>query len=248
MGRAAGQAPAYQGISEQNPTGSSAIGRVGLVAAFDMSTRTADGWLRDFSPMGHHGEILGTRTSGGAWGNGLSFPSAADRVDLPETTAWALDGPLSVLLWFRLEALGLHQHILACDDKFAVWLTEGNLLRFVDTVGDGAMTREPLAAGRWYSVAGVFEGTKGDPLTFNNIRVFVDGARVSVDLVGQPSGRPVWNPGRLYKSDACFVGFESHQGEATHQKLRFGGVIDELLVFSRAVTDAEVAVHAARPR
>ena len=238
----------YQGISDQNPAGARGIYRTGLVGAFDMSTRTVDGRLRDFSTLGHHGRILGTRSLPGTWGSALSFPSAADRVDLPDTTAWAIDGPLSVLLWFRLDTLGLHQHVLACDDKFAVWLTENNLLRFVDTVGDGAMTREPLVAGRWYSVAGVFQGTKGTELSSANIRVFIDGRQVAVDLVGQPSGRPTWNPGRLHDNDACFIGFESHQGEPLHQSLRFGGAIDDVLVFSRPVTDAEVAIHATRPR
>ena len=182
------------------------------------------------------------------FGTAMTFPTAADRVDLPETPAWSIDGPLSVLLWFRLETLGLHQHLLACDDKFALWLTEADLLRFVDTVGDGAMTREPLSAGWWYSVAGVFDGSKGTPLTPSNIRIFVGGKPVAVDQVGQPVSRPVWNPGRLYDTDACFLGFESHQGEAAHQTLRFGGALDDVLVFNRAVTAAEVAIHATRSR
>lgn len=243
-----GQGTNYLGVSEQNPSGASGISDAGLVAAFDMSTTTETGALRDFSSHRHHGRIRGTRRSPGMFGAAMTFPTAADRVDLPETAAWSIDGPLSVLLWFRLDTLGLHQHLLACDDKFAVWLTEANLFRFVDTVGDGAMTREPLSAGRWYSVAGVFEGSKGTALTPTNIRIFVDGKPVAVDPVGQPASRPVWNPGRLYDSDACFLGFESHQGETTHQTLRFGGAIDDVLVFNRAVTAVEVAIHAARPR
>jgi len=242
-----GQGPTYLGVSERNPTGAPGISDAGLVGAFDMSTTTETGTLKDFSPQRHHGRVLGTHSGPGVFGSAMTFPSAADRVDLPETAAWSIDGPLSVLVWFRLDTLGLHQHILACDDKFALWLTEANLLRFVDTVGDGAMTREPLSAGRWYSVAGVFEGSTGTSLTLSNIRVFVDGKPVAVELVGQPRSGPLWNPRRLYDSDACFLGFESHQGEATHQTLRFGGAIDDVLVFNRAVTVAEVAIHAARP-
>ena len=243
-----GQGTSYRGVSELNPTGAPGIGAAGLVAAFDMSTTTATGALRDFSPHGHHGRVIGTQRGPGMFGTAMTFPTAADRVDLPETTAWSIDGPLSVLAWFRLDALGLHQHLLACDDKFAMWLTEANLLRFVDTVGDGAMTREPLTAGEWYSVAGVLEGSKGTQLTPGNIRIFVNGSPVAVDQVGQPASRPVWNPGRLYDSDACFLGFESHQGQAAHKTLRFGGALDDVLVFNRAVTAAEVAIHATRSR
>lgn len=249
----------YRGISESLPTGAPGISHTGLVGAYDMSTRTSDGRLRDFSTLGHHGRIQGTpRDTPGLWGGALSFPTSADRVDLPETAALDIDGPLSVLVWFRLDTLGLHQHVLACDDKFAVWLTRDDLLRFVDTVGDGAMTSKPLTAGHWLSVAAVYEGTKGTELTSENIRIYIDGKQVAVDLDGQypawlswlglPSMRPVWNPGPLHKNNACFIGFESHQGATGHQGLRFGGAIDEVLIFNRAVTNQEIALHAARPR
>ena len=247
-GFASDQEEAFLGISERYPTGAPGISRAGLVAAYDMSTLTSDGSLRDFSVNGLHGRILGTRDTPGLWGSAMTFPTAADRVDLPETDAWAIDGPLSVLLWFRLDTLGLHQHIVACDDKFVVWLTGNNLLRFVDTLGDGAITREPFSTDRWYSVAGVFNGTKGTPLTPENIRVFVNGKQVAVDLVGRPSTRPTWNPGGLFERDACYIGFESHQGLANHQTLRFGGAIDEVMAFHRPVSEAEIAIHATRPR
>jgi hypothetical protein len=56
----------------------------------------------------------------------------------------------------------------------------------------------------------------------------------------------MWSPGVLHGKDACYIGFESHQGEPTHQKLQFEGEIDELLIFSRALTWSEVEVHARR--
>ncbi len=233
----------YVGISSTQPTGAAAIARDGLVAAYDMSTLNADGTLRDFGPNGHHGRLLGTTPMQGFWSGARLFQKATDRIALPESAAFAIDGPLSIAIWFRVNALGLHQHLLACDDKFAVWLTEGNRLRFVDTVGDGAMTKDPLTNGRWYSFVGTFSGTRGERLTERNIQVYVDGRVVPVELVGQPRDQPQWNPGRLYDSDACYIGFESHQGEAMHQTLRFDGVIDELLVFNRPLTLAEIRAH-----
>jgi hypothetical protein len=53
-----------------------------------------------------------------------------------------------------------------------------------------------------------------------------------------------WNPGELYPTDACYIGFESHQGNEDHQLMPFVGAIDELLVFSRAWTAEEVRVFA----
>jgi hypothetical protein len=246
VGRVGQKTPMFVGISDRDPAGAPGISRDGLVAAYDMSTFNVNGTLRDFSGKGHHGRAFATTSVPGLWGRAMMFQSATDRVDLPETPAFAIDGPLSVLIWFRLDTLGLHQHLVACDDKFAVWLTNTNRLRFVDTVGDGAMTKEPLTSGRWYSVAGVFNGTKGAPLANENTRVYIDGKLVAVDLVGQPRNQPTWNPGRLFDQDACYIGFESHQGLADHQTLRFAGVIDELLVFNRPLAQAEVEIHASR--
>jgi Concanavalin A-like lectin/glucanases superfamily len=68
--------------------------------------------------------------------------------------------------------------------------------------------------------------------------VFLNGQPVD----GRTFGR--WRPGGLYAQDACYIGFESHQGEPSHQELPFEGAIDELLIFSRALTWSEIAVHA----
>jgi hypothetical protein len=56
----------------------------------------------------------------------------------------------------------------------------------------------------------------------------------------------IWKPGQLYPSDSAYIGFESHQGEPTHQELSFEGVIDEVLVFSRALNIKEILTHADR--
>jgi hypothetical protein len=57
---------------------------------------------------------------------------------------------------------------------------------------------------------------------------------------------PTWSPTVLHPDDACSIGFESHQGNARHQELQFEGVIDEILVFSRALTEREIQAHATR--
>lgn len=238
----------YLGISAAHPTGAPAISGDGLVAAYDMSTLTGDGALRDFATGSHHGRVVGTTSVQGLWGGAKRFERPTDRVHLPSAAEFAIDGPLSIAVWFRLNALGLHQHVIACDDKFALWLTGSDRLRFVDTHGGGVMMKEPLTSGRWYSVAAVFSGTRGDRLTEGNIGLYIDGTRVAADLIGQPRDRPEWNPTRLYENDACSIGFESHQGVADHQVLQFEGEIDEVLVFNRPLTVAEIKVHASSSR
>jgi hypothetical protein len=114
-------------------------------------------------------------------------------------------------------------------------------------VGDGLRTQDSIVAHRWYSVVAVFEGERGDLLNESNIRVFVDGRLAPADIVGRPPELPrVWKPGQLHENDACYIGFESHQGAWSHRRMHFDGMIDEVLVFNRALSREEIRAHARR--
>ncbi len=242
----AGQAT-YVGVSARYPTGSVGISDSALVLSFDMETRRADGLLRDFGPLDNHGDISGTRRSDGVFGNGMRFQTAADRVHLRENSSLAIDGPLTIALWLRVNALDLHQHILACDDKFALWVTPRNRVRFSDTLGHGMDTADPIVTDRWYSLVAVFNGRREAEVTAETVQLFLDGVKVATTIVNRPGeATPRWMPAALYPSDACYVGFESHQGNVAHQSLQFEGVIDELVIFNRPLTAAEIQAHANR--
>jgi hypothetical protein len=228
----------YLGISADSPTGSPAIGLDGLVAAYDIETLTPDGQLHDFSGQQNHGTLLQTPLVQGLFGMARQFSTTDDAIDLPENPTLALEGPLSLALWVRVDQLGRHQHLLACDAQFTLWITPDNSIRFTDTLGEGFETVDALAPATWYSLVAVFYGTAGDVLTTDNIAVFLNGQPVDGKLFG------AWSPGGLYAQDACYIGFESHQGEPAHQERPFVGVIDELLIFARALTVAEIAIHA----
>jgi hypothetical protein len=239
----------YLGISDTQPTGSPSISRDRLVAAYDMETLTEDGKLKDFGANNNHGTIHQTTVVKGIFGKARRFSTVSDYIHLPENPTFALDGPLSIATWVRVHRLGLHQHMLACDDKFALWITPENNIRFVDTLGNGFQSVGGVATEIWYSIVGVFKGKAGDILSGDNIAVFINSKPVEGAALGRPregSSNKIWSPGALHEKDACYIGFESHQGEPTHQKLQFEGDIDELLIFSRALTLSEVEVHARR--
>ena len=218
-----------------------------LVVAFDMESITPDGRMQDFSPYQYHSILMGTANVTGFFGDARQFRTSADRIDIPETPTFDIDGPLSIALWFQIDTTDLHQHIIAADDKFVVWVNQANRIRFTDTRGNGLETQEDIAAGQWYSLAAVFDGTFGTQLSEENIRLYLNGKAVLANLVGQPLDEPpTWKPGQLYPSDAAYIGFESHQGEPTHQELSFQGIIDEVLVFSRALNIKEILTHADR--
>lgn len=241
-----GDAPAgYVGISAATPTGSSAIARDGLVAAYDLTTRLDDGRLRDFGPHGLHGAVERADAEAGRVSGARTFRTVADRVDLPEAAPLGLGGPITVAAWLRVDALGLHQHVVACDDRFVLWIPPSDRWRFADTLGHGAESATPVIAGRWTSVVAVLSVGPGGVLDGDALRLFVDGEPVPTEVVDADGAAPPrWSPGTFHRDDACHIGFESHQGDADHQRMPFVGAVDELLIFERAWTAAEVAAHA----
>ncbi|MDA1306313.1 MAG: LamG domain-containing protein [Acidobacteria bacterium] len=240
----------YQGISATLPTGSASIAARGLVAAYDMETTTVDGRLRDFSGNGHHGAMSTSDLIDGVVGRARRYDSVEDKVALVAAGGFDLNGPHTIAAWVRVDTLGLHQHVFACDDKWALWITPDDQWRLGDTRGGGWSTKEnTVLQGRWTSVVSELRGTKGDPLTPDTVSLYVDGLLASAsEHLRTDTARDVgtWNPGDLHPTDACYIGYESHQGVESHKTLPFVGVIDEVLLFSRAWTEDEVRAFAAR--
>lgn len=240
----------YVGISETDPTGSPDIRSDGLVVAFDMETLTADGRLRDFSGNEHHGALTTSDVVEGVFNGARRFAAVSDRIHLDEHPDFDLDGPHTIAVWVRVDQLGLHQHLFACDDKWALWITPDDQFRLGDTHGGGwSMTEGSVAAGQWTSVVSVLRGTRGDPLTPEIVALYVDGELADAGMhLRSDEARDLgsWNPGDLYPTDACYVGFESHQGNEAHQSMPFVGALDEVLLFSRAWTEDEVRAFSRR--
>ena len=238
---------------ERDGCGPSPLGPVeGLVWSYDMETRAPDGRLRDLSGNGHHGELLAPGEAvAGVHGRARRFQTVADRVHVPEHPSFDLDGPFSIATWLRVDSLGIHQHVAACDDKWALWITPDDRWRLGDTRGGGWSTAPgSVRRGAWTSVVAVLRGTKGDTLGPGVVALYVDGRRAAAERhlrTDQAREAGVWNPGALYPTDACHVGFESHQGIESHRTLSFVGAIDELRIYDRALTEAEIEAFATPP-
>lgn len=237
-------------MSENAPTGDPDVSSQGLVASYDMTTLTDDGLLRDFSGSGLHGSIEGTTTTETPRGGARVFGGAStDLVDLPDVSDFDLDGPLSVVARFRVDLAGQHQHLVACDNKFVLWLSQSDRVRFANTIGDGAETNAGLSSGEWHVVIGIFRGTAGDAIDDANLEIWIDGVRAPVGFRNIDGDTPpfVWQDGALRATNACFIGVEAHGGDPREQNLPFHGAIDEIAVFGRALTADEVAVLSVSP-
>lgn len=230
----------YTGVSDQNQTGSKGISTDGLVASYDFETYTSNGLLKDFGPFENHGKTLRNLDTLGRSGKARKFSTLADIVALPNHTSFDLDGPITVAAWMKVSTLNLHGHIIACNNKFVLWTTKKNQFRFADTMGNGFTTLEgTVQTDGWHSVVAVWSGTKGDMLSNDNIKIFIDG--VQMDGTFEKN----WNPGDIMANNACVIGSTLH-GAKGHQELPFVGAIDELQVFSRVFNKDEIKIHATK--
>jgi hypothetical protein len=239
----------FTGVSVAVPTGSEAISSAGLVASYDFESFTEDGELRDFAANGLHGTPTIRNAAPGIFGDAHVFELVQHRFALPADAAFDLDGPLTIAAWVRVDQLGLHQHIAACDDKWALWVTPDDQFRLGDTRGGGWSTAVgSVDPSVWTPVVAVLSGTAGDPLTPENVALWVSGERAGTAHLRTDEAQELgtWNPGELFDNDACYLGFESHQGNEEHQKMPFVGALDEFLIFSRAWSEAEVAAFSTR--
>ncbi len=241
----------FSGITTDLPTGHAAIREQGLVAAYDMSSLTAEGLLWDFGPNVLHGRVDAPDARDGVFGGALSFSDVTGRVQLPANVAFDLDGPLTIAVWLRMDSGEHHQHIVACDDKWALWITSDDRYRLGDTRGGGWST-EPgtVGFGGWTSVVAVLEVSQGGELTSETVAIYVNGVSKNAELHmrnTEARERTTWGSAELYPSDACYIGFESHQGNEVHQSLPLFGAVDELLIYGRAWTVEEVEAFSSRP-
>ena len=239
------------GVSAAAPAGHPGVSTNALVASYDMSTLTAGGLLRDFSGNELHGTITGTSPVNGERGGARYFPGTvtdgrvADFIELPSNPLFDLDGPFTVASWFYFDTQFQHQHIAACNDKFTLWITAQDHMRFANSRGDYAEMTVRVSPDEFHSVVAVFRGTVGDVIDDTTVEIWVDGVRQQpLEFGSDVSDPPTWRDGVLHPSNACHIGFESHQDREDHRDLPFFGAIDEVIVFGRALTPEEVALLA----
>jgi hypothetical protein len=228
----------YIGVSEQYKTGSKGISPDGLVASYDFETYTSTGLLKDFGPFENHGKTLRNLDTLGLVGKARIFSTLADIVALPDHSSFNLDGSITVAVWMK--ASNLHAHILTCSNKFVLWTTKRNQFKFADTQGNGFTTLEgTVKTDGWHSIVAVWSGTKGDELSNDNIKIFIDGVRM------EGTFEKSWQPDDMVANNACVIG-STLQGAKSHQELPFVGAIDELQLFSRALNADEIKTHATK--
>ena len=202
-----------------------------LVAAYSFNEGTGT-TLTDVSGNNLTGAIVGaTWTTAGRYGNGLSFNGTSNYVDLGNPTALQLTGSMTIEAWVKAAANPADDGQIVAKSDGTGWQFKTSPDTGPHTFGVGVSgTTGPItqrysttvrALGTWYHVAGVYDATAGTLSTYVN-GVLDNGTLRSPIPAAQVNQNVNVNIGRRTG------GFY------------FNGVIDEVRIYDRALSAAEI--------
>lgn len=183
--------------------------------------------------------------NGAAWaaghvGRAVSLDGSDDYVQVENSTSLeSLSKQLTVAAWVNVQAGGREQVIvgrhtgLPIKEQFQIYVLRDNRpgLHIGTTSGEmGADGGVPVPVGQWFHLAGTYDGS--------TLRVFVNGAEAaSVAHAGdlKPTKMPLSVGGLVSQPDRQVT-------------LAFKGLVDELFLYTRALTVAEIRTLAGAGR
>lgn len=206
------------------PAGAQAQAPVAPVAAYGFDEVGGSSVL-DASGSGRNGTVAGaTRSAAGRFGGALSFDGANDKVDVPHAAAFNLGSGMTLEAWVRPSSLsGWRTAILKERPgglSYALYASDGSRpTGFVNTgSGDRDATGSAgLPVNAWSHLAATYDG--------GTLRLYVDGAQVATRAV---------SAGIASSTGALRIGGNAVWGEW------FSGLIDEVRIYNRALTAAQI--------
>ena len=211
----------------------------GLVAAYSFN-EGAGGTVNDASGNGINGVIQGaTWTTGGKYGNALQFDGSSAYVDLGNPPLLQITGSMTWSAWAKAAANPADDgQIVAKSNDDIGWQLKTSpdtgphtFGVAVTQTGGSSHTQRYSTTVRslnvWYHVAGVYDAAAG------TLNIYVNGALDNGVLVGTVSASQI-NP-----AFNVYIGRRTI-GPRSIAPYYFNGVIDELRIYNRALTQAEV--------
>jgi parallel beta-helix repeat protein len=172
----------------------------------------------------------------GRIGSALHFNGVDDGVDCPNSPSLDVTGPITLAAWVKTEDSGdgkTHEYIVKGHRAYALRHQQDNVIEFM--IFDGlsfcnARCRVNSSFnGVWHHLAGVYDGGR--------LALYIDGQ------LQVPSNHVDSAHVGSIASSVVHVGIGCNMDDPS---LHFTGAIDDARIYSRALTDAEVA-HLARP-
>ncbi len=195
-----------------------------LVAHYTFDEGSGD-TLRDQSGNENHGEIHGAEFVKVGKGHALRFDGKDDFVDCGNGPAFDLTETVSLEAWVYPAAMPTaHLGILGkgIGSYGLTYYVYGDCHLYIS---NGHQTADgPLVPGTWQHIVGTFDGL--------NIRLYINGELKGSLLLDGPA--------KIRKDDSLFIGSRSPwDGHREH----FYGIIDEVRIYNRALSEDEVRNH-----
>lgn len=226
---AAGLLGPYSNVASATTSASPPPG--GLVAAFGFEEQTGT-TVTDTSGNGNAGTMSTgtTRNAAGRFGAALQFDGTTSGVTVPDAPSLDLTTALTLEAWvYPTVAPSGWRGLIGKDvDRYYLMASSGNDTPAVGgtlTVGDNTNVFAPsaLATNTWTHLAATFDGAA--------LRLYVNGVQVATQA----------QTGAFTTSNAVFTLGYNVYGE------RFIGLIDEVRVYNRALSVAEIQSDMAAP-
>jgi hypothetical protein len=248
-GSDAGPASATEGGTSAAVDGSSGSSPVSLedcvlLMHMDEATWSGTGAVIDSSGQGNSGTVVGTMqtVAGGKFGRAAQF-GGAGYIAIPDSPSLNPTTALTFVAWISPTGFtsdGLYPGILgkrqafAADSAFAMFLWTGNAL-FADIENYRSNSIGTIINNQgWTHVAVVYDGTLAD--STKRVSIYINGAFDSSSDAGT-SMSP--------HAEELDVGYLT-QGSYVDPNAYFVGLIDEVAIWNRALSAAEIAaLHSA---
>ncbi len=192
----------------------------------------------DNSGNGHDGTINGATVVDGISGKALSFDGVDDYVSLPSSSNlsfYSLTEEFSTSFWIKPDSVApSDQAILEHDDDYLVCLN-GGVLSYRKTDlhnlyhNSWQSTNPEITAGTWTHVAITYDGSGA-----GGTKMYVDGTEVLVTNTAHHGG------GGSGTGDNFAIGIRAFDLTTTP----FGGQIDEVRIYNRVLSPAEISIVA----
>lgn len=214
----------------------------GLVAYYTFD----DGTAKDNSGNGNHGVFVGAPKSvAGRLGKALDFGGKADGINVVSAKV-QLPNALTVGAWINVRALAAdHAGIVWKGEKIG-WGFEYNY-RIAETTGPGLTwgtctasaenyfaTAVDLNIGKWMYVCMTADGTTAIGY------VSTDGTTLTIPASGEGNPKASPKPYVVWEDQPLRIGYSDGYGGTIGDLRYFDGLIDEVALYNRALSEAEI--------
>src|SRR5208337_1866251 len=212
--------------------------RDGLVLYYSFDQPPKNGIVQDESGDGNDGHVVGPQWTGaGQSGGALIFAPANNYIEVPNNpslnperltlSAWIKTSRSDHFFRRLFEKSYRHGFALSIGGDYELWKppTRNRGRLTFEIGGKGFESNAPVTDGQWHHVAATYDG--------ETARIFVDGL---------PQTRnPRWNIAIPHNDFALRLGGFVDPDEAHDDpKASFEGTLDEVMIFNRALSAAEV--------